>query len=458
MKRLLTVLMALTVIANSWVVAQTVTHNQQMLPDWPHKYATTVIRAKITGGPMDKGHTNFGYPNELSRNCTPEDLIDSAGIFQVKFRMNRISNWGFTLQGIYLSFNLCPGDTIDIDLDYAKAQQLKDMQPRLYAEAVKVRGGYIPWRSEYVNTLSSLRKQFFDNRDEFKKQYPNDKFTEYRDFYFKRCQDIVKQLKASNLTPMEKVLAQLSLENAYVTMLCYNYKGTDEKTMEDSHSRELLFPKTALSIIDFGDMGDDYLHKNNLWDLPFGQYLTERNKAKDMVARIKALEDVPDDTINALPDFRNYLFVVKDQMSEAKAKGEWLPTGAPDTFLQQIVDRHKGKVVYFDYWATWCGYCILGINEMAKVKEQYEKRGVDFVYITDDSSTPDGYLKMRAQHKGDQFLFKSSDIKKMNIPGYKNSLPHYLLYDRNGKLIKFINGWEGLEKMCGELDKALVNR
>lgn len=267
---------------------------------------------------------------------------------------------------------------------------------------------------------------------------------------------MVKQLKATNLTPMEKVMAQLSLENAYLNMLCYNYKGNDEKTMDDPHSRELLFPQTALSIIDFEDMGDDYLHKNNLWDLPFCQYLSGRNKVQDMVARIKALEDVPDDTINALhPEFRDYLLVVKDQMNEVKAKVGWRPTGAPDTWLQQIVDRHKGKVVFIDYWTTWCDDCILGINEMVKVKEQYEKRGVDFVYITDNTSTLHGYLKMRAQQKGDQFLFKRSDIRKMNIPSFGNRFPHYLFYDRNGKMIKSISGWDGLEKMCGELDEAL---
>jgi thiol-disulfide isomerase/thioredoxin len=459
MKRLLTVLMALTVIANSWVVAQTVTHNQQTLPDWPHKYATTVIRAKITGGPMGKGHTNFGYPNELFGKCTPEDIIDSAGIFQVKFRMNRISSWSLMLPFTPLDFNLCPGDTIDIDFDYAKAQQLKDVKPRLYAEAVKVRGGYIPWRIEYENTRNSLREQFLDDKGEFKKQYPNEKITEYREFCFKRYQNIVEQLKATNLTHIEKVLAQLSLESAYVTMLRLHYKGADEKTMEDPHSRELLFPQTTLSMMGFENIGANYFDKNNLWNLPFGQYLTQYKKAQDMVTRIKALEDVPDDTINALlPDFRDYLLFVKGQMNEVKAKGEWRPTGTPDTWLQQIVDRHKGKVVFIDYWTTWCDHCNLAINEMVKVKEQYEKRGVDFVYMTDESSTLDGYLKMRAQQKGDHFLFKRTDRNKMNIPSFGNRIPHYLFYDRNGKLIKSISGGGSLEEMCGDLDKALGDR
>ena len=456
MERLLTVLMTLTVIANSSIVAQTVTDNQQTLPDWPHRYATTVIRAKITGDPMGKGHAAFSSPNGLFSECTPEDIIDSAGIFQVKFHMNRISTWRLSLPFTPLYFNLCPGDTIDIDFDYAKAQQLKDMKPRLYAEAVKVRGGYIPWNIEYENILSSLWKQFSDDKEEFKKQYPNGKFTEFRDFYFKRYQDMVKQLKATNLTPMEKVLVQLNLESTYVYTLYYYNKGSDENTMEDPHSRELLFPQTALSVMSFENIGINYYDKNKLWDLPFCQYLSERNKAQDIVARIKALEDVPDDTINALhPDFGKYLLFVKDQMNEVKAKGGWRPTGAPDTWLQQIVDRHKGKVVFIDYWTTWCDDCILGINEMVKVKKQYEKRGVDFVYITDNTSTLHGYLKMRAQQKGDQFLFKRSDIRKMNIPSFGNRFPHYLFYDRNGKMIKSISGGESLEKMCAELDSIL---
>ena len=85
-----------------------------------------------------------------------------------------------------------------------------------------------------------------------------------------------------------------------------------------------------------------------------------------------------------------------------------------------------------------------------------KKRGVDFVYITDNSSSTDGFLELKQKHSGDHFLFTKEDIKAMNIPSYSGSIPHYLIYGRDGHLIKAITGWDGLESMTQELDKALA--
>lgn len=39
----------------------------------------------------------------------------------------------------------------------------------------------------------------------------------------------------------------------------------------------------------------------------------------------------------------------------------------------------------------------------------------------------------------------------MQIPDYRNAIPHYLIYDRDGKFVKSIAGWPGVEEMMQEL-------
>lgn len=46
-------------------------------------------------------------------------------------------------------------------------------------------------------------------------------------------------------------------------------------------------------------------------------------------------------------------------------------------------------------------------------------------------------------------------MKEMQIPDYRNAIPHYLIYDRKGKLVKTIGGWSGLEEMKDSLTEVL---
>ncbi len=64
-------------------------------------------------------------------------------------------------------------------------------------------------------------------------------------------------------------------------------------------------------------------------------------------------------------------------------------------------------------------------------------------------------LEMNAQHSGEHFMFLQNEIKEMDVPGYSGAIPHYLIYGRDGKLVKHITGWSNLENMKQELDKAL---
>lgn len=42
----------------------------------------------------------------------------------------------------------------------------------------------------------------------------------------------------------------------------------------------------------------------------------------------------------------------------------------------------------------------------------------------------------------------------MQIPKYYGAIPHYLIYDREGRLVKAISGWSDVESMKEELDKV----
>ena len=46
----------------------------------------------------------------------------------------------------------------------------------------------------------------------------------------------------------------------------------------------------------------------------------------------------------------------------------------------------KGKYVYIDVWATWCGPCNAEIPHLKKLEEEFEGRNIYFVSISCDDS------------------------------------------------------------------------
>lgn len=446
------------------------------LPKWPRKYATTVIHGRVNHLPDSiqyvVGLWGTASNADIKGNMIPYDRVDSAGVFRMKQDMCWPMQIDFDVCGVKLRQLCWPGDTIEIEVDYDKLQRLKNDTERVLAEAVQIRGRSINLSPKYTVFSRKLLWEASAIEMDYLKEHCRNNFVAYREREWEKHLKRLEAADSAALDPKEKELLRLLLEEKYVSRI-YSYAfmmeviGCDstelaaakgEFTAVDPHAPSLMFPKTINGVYFFGTDHLDYLQANGLDKLPLGVYLKECKQAKDIVAELNALRDVSVERISALsPEFREALYELRDELADKRvANKDWKPTGEPNTWLQQIVERHRDRVVYIDFWATWCGPCNTGIKEMEKVKAEYEKQGVDFVYITDNSSSTDGFLDLKQEHSGDHFLFTQSDLKAMNIPAYSGAIPHYLIYGRDGKLMKTITGWSGLEAMTQELDKALT--
>jgi thiol-disulfide isomerase/thioredoxin len=111
----------------------------------------------------------------------------------------------------------------------------------------------------------------------------------------------------------------------------------------------------------------------------------------------------------------------------------------------------KGKYVYVDVWATWCGPCIAEIPSLKEVEKQFHGQNVEFVSISADNGrgykgetleekallAKEGWSKMIAEKElgGIQLYadkaFNSSFLKDYQI----NSIPRFILIDPNGNIV-----------------------
>lgn len=94
--------------------------------------------------------------------------------------------------------------------------------------------------------------------------------------------------------------------------------------------------------------------------------------------------------------------------------------------------KFKGKWVYVDLWASWCGPCCKEVPFLKQLEKDMAGSNVEFVSISLDSSR-DAWLKKMEQldMHGNQLLdIDGSLASSLNVKG----IPHFLIYDPQGRL------------------------
>ena len=118
----------------------------------------------------------------------------------------------------------------------------------------------------------------------------------------------------------------------------------------------------------------------------------------------------------------------------------------------------KGKYVYIDVWATWCGPCRAEIPSLKKVEEMYHNKNIAFVSISVDVDKDHEKWKNFVSEKqlGGIQLFADKNWNSDFMISYGiNSIPRFILIDPNGKIIKSDAARPSSPQLKEELDKLL---
>lgn len=122
------------------------------------------------------------------------------------------------------------------------------------------------------------------------------------------------------------------------------------------------------------------------------------------------------------------------------------------------LEDFKGKYVYIDVWATWCGPCRAEIPFLKKTEEKYHDKNIAFVSISIDKLKDLEKWKTMVKDKelGGVQVFADNDwnsqfVKDFNITG----IPRFILIDPNGNVVKSVAERPSSPKLEVELDSLL---
>lgn len=116
----------------------------------------------------------------------------------------------------------------------------------------------------------------------------------------------------------------------------------------------------------------------------------------------------------------------------------------------QNIDQYQGRVVLIDFWATWCGPCLVKFPHMRELEQKYEGRPFEILGISADYALSDVTMFMEDNDLPWDIWFAGFNqgvVKDWNITAF----PTVYVMDHTGMIIAKNPTNTQLENMLGEL-------
>jgi len=257
---------------------------------------------------------------------------------------------------------------------------------------------------------------------------------------------------------------------------------TDLSVCESINERNRIFIQTNAVMERFAKNNPDLIMLMSLYDeeklrgialqayfnlsdgFAFDLMLTQ-SKYESMERFQKPLSEFDKEVLNnniSNPFLTNYLLGYSSgkekKLAANKTKTGYVINETPktegDKLFDTIMGKYKGKVVFVDFWATWCSSCRSGMEKIKPLKEELKDEDIVFVYITNQSSPMDTWNMLIPHIKGEHYRVEKDEwnhfVSKFNISG----IPHYVLVDKNGTVVNdkvyFASSNEILKKLFNE--------
>lgn len=256
---------------------------------------------------------------------------------------------------------------------------------------------------------------------------------------------------------------ELFLKNGYDLKLKMNAKEFDESIVytEIGALENNLLAKRIIE-------DEKYYNKNilEMSEVDFAKFLEDKKQGDFERVNNKKLD--PNFVIQEKNNTENSLKMFQAYYSTEKARNEILGklnnTNSPSFDYvnhkggNTKLEDFKGKYVYIDVWATWCGPCRGEIPFLKKTEEEYSGKNIAFVSISVDVDKDFEKWKTFVTDKelGGIQLFADKNWNSDFIKSYGiNSIPRFILIDPNGKIVNSDATRPSNPELQKELDKLL---
>ncbi|MGE9310644.1 TlpA family protein disulfide reductase [Niabella sp. CJ426] len=294
---------------------------------------------------------------------------------------------------------------------------------------------YLPARGLLTGELSVL-----NSWKEFKQEFLH----MYEFYHDKLTNQIYSMDRAQAQLTADTIKNILYANKAKPVSLSYSYFLPLLETIADSAilKKATLLRYSNGSELDYREVYDktnewadvnDFYKKQLLFK--YLQKIGDKFSLSDLEKYLSKFAEFSKDTL-LVKNIKSKFLVADNKMALSKDSLYMLDAQNRQLSLQQVLNANKGKVVYIDFWASWCFPCRQQMPHAKELWKQFED--VVFVYLSVDknkeewagaaaaeglSSRVHNYVVLNAEQSA---FLKSIDF---------GPIPRYLLYDKDGKLV-----------------------
>ena len=149
--------------------------------------------------------------------------------------------------------------------------------------------------------------------------------------------------------------------------------------------------------------------------------------------------------------------LIISSLNSPLANGNNAPTPNSREVLEQALLENLGKVIYVDFWASWCGPCRKSFPWMNEVQNNYKQQGFTVISINLDANKTlaEKFLAETPANFGVIYDPKGAIAKHFKIQG----MPSSMIIGRDGKIKSRHTGFFPNKKQLyqSEIEQLLQN-
>lgn len=393
------------------------------------------------------------------------DSLDADGNFVLQFEYQETESFMVQSGDLRFALYLSPGDSIFLTGDAKE-----------FGRTFKAEGSKALENSYLRKKIITSNESGLDNWMELMK-HPKDVYFAKKDSMLALVKKPFEELSANPQADkafLEMEDAYFKYQSLFMDAMFPMYHGYLNKMHADSVDFPVEETKKTIRNLPLDDPKLLAVQPfRNMLDLRIGEATTEVLKIDstlnyedvnwNVVDTLVKNQEVKDflrfQTIKMNLEYRGPVHAEKDiQKFKASTKSEkylgkldklvakWEPISpgkpVPDFTFTDIkgqpvkISDLKGKLVYIDIWATWCGPCIAEHPHWDKLKADYKDKDVAFMTVSiDDTREP--WEKMVKEKKMDGLQWFAENAWQSELAQHfmVNGIPRFLLLDKEGKII-----------------------